>query len=144
MTFDEERIQEERINTLRAEVKRHGGGELLDNLPPNLSADAEERFLRNVIRYHEQEPRARRVFENGTKETDRIRQLAQPSGPPQISLRKRCFLSVITLASLRLLNSRASSLSLGQYESTSNEPYLRTIRSGRLLAHGIPLYMKRT
>ena len=29
---------------------------LLDNLPPDLTADAEERFLRNVIRYHEQEP----------------------------------------------------------------------------------------
>ena len=58
MTFDEP-DQEERIKNLRAEVKKLIGDErmfLLDNLPPNLSADVEERFLQNVIRYHEREP----------------------------------------------------------------------------------------
>lgn len=55
MTFDEP-DQEERLNQLRAEVKKRGGDELLDNLPPDLSADAEETFWRNVVRYHEQQP----------------------------------------------------------------------------------------
>jgi hypothetical protein len=56
MTFDEEPDQEERLKQLRAEVQKLGRGELLDNLPADLSADVEETFLRNVIRYEEQEP----------------------------------------------------------------------------------------
>lgn len=59
MTFEEEPDQEERLKQLRAEVKKLVGGErmfLHDNLPLDLTADVEERFLRNVIRCHEQEP----------------------------------------------------------------------------------------
>ena len=56
MTFEEEPDHEERIKKLRAEVKKIGGGELLDNLPADLSADAEERFLQNVVRFHDREP----------------------------------------------------------------------------------------
>src|SRR5688572_3027372 len=56
MTFEEEPDQEERIKKLRAKVKKIGGSELLDNLPADLSVDAEERFLKNVVRFHDTEP----------------------------------------------------------------------------------------